>query len=41
MDYQFTANLEKALDEIAEEKRSYYSTVKEVFEILEGYLSKR
>ncbi len=41
MDYEFTARLEESLDKISEKKRDYYSTVKEVFEILEGYLSKR
>jgi DNA topoisomerase-1 len=41
MDYKFTARLEESLDKISEKKRDYYSTVKEVFEILEGYLSKR
>lgn len=39
MDYQFTAKLEEALDEIAYKKRDYHSTVKEVFEVLVRYLS--
>lgn len=38
MDYNFTANLENALDEIANNKKDYYSTVKEVFKVLEEYL---
>ncbi|MEZ0344935.1 MAG: type I DNA topoisomerase, partial [Caldimicrobium sp.] len=39
MDYKFTAKLEEALDEIAHKKRDYYSTVKEVFKVLERYIS--
>ncbi len=39
MDYQFTAKLEEALDEIAHKKRDYYSTVKEIFQVLERYLN--
>ncbi|MCS7200306.1 MAG: type I DNA topoisomerase [Caldimicrobium sp.] len=34
VDYEFTANMEQALDELAEGKRDYYSYLKEIFEIL-------
>jgi len=40
MDYKFTARLEEALDEISEFKRDYVEVVKEVYEILKGYLEK-
>ncbi|MGC9110002.1 MAG: type I DNA topoisomerase [Caldimicrobium sp.] len=40
MDYTFTAKLESALDEIAQLKKDYYATVREVFELLERYLSR-
>ncbi len=39
MDYNFTAKLELALDEIAKNKKEYYSTVKEILSILQRYLS--
>lgn len=40
MEYNFTAEMERALDEICEGKIDYFSFLKHNYELLKGYLSK-